>query len=193
MTANAANLIAFPEREQALVYLRNRQNSDGSWRGYWWYDPEFTTALAAKALSKTGKPEDCAHIEAAIEWAMQRLGSDGVVKTSLYPSGSTFATALALQIINFEPGRQRVQTYVRKSVGWLLSKQTTAGFWRSAATLRLPYPYDTKPDDYKNWRTNGKGDLGEIISDTRKIYTTAIVLDTFLDIESSSAEFGDEL
>ncbi len=192
VTANVANLAAFPQREQALVFLRKNQHSDGSWTGYWWYDPEFTSALAVKALSQTGNPEDNLRIGTAMEWAMKRVDIDGMVRTVLYPSGSTFATALVLRILRFGAKTPKAQQWMEKSTSWLLSKQHEAGFWHPSATLRLPYPSDTSPDDYKNWRTHGKGDLGEIISDTRKIYTTALVLETLLDVKSFFGELDHE-
>lgn len=182
VTANAANLIAFARREQALEYLRKKQCSDGSWRGYWWCDPEYTTALAVKALSKAEDPEDNLRIQDTIEWAMKRLEPNGMVQTHFHPKGSAFATALALQILRFGERIPTVQRYIERSVGWLLSKQDNAGFWHPSAAMRLPYPFDTNPDNYIDWITKGKGNLGEIIFDTRKIFTTAIVLETLLDL-----------
>lgn len=192
VTASAANHHAFPKSETALEYLRQNQHLDGSWRGYWWCDPEYTSALAVKALSKTGKTEDRRRVQSTIQWAIQRLGITGIVETSLRPTGSIFATALAVQILELEQETPTVYEVMKKSVSWLLSKQTPAGYWHSAATLRLPHPADLNPDHYKNWNRNGTGNIGDIVFDVRKLFTTATVLETLIEVRSLSREFDDE-
>ena len=184
VTANAANHIAFAQRAAALEYLRKNQQADGSWRGYWWSDPEYTSALAVKALSKTGKPEDRLCIRKAVQLAIEKLEPTGAVHTVWHPRGSTFATALALQILLRTEEIDIVRRSIEKSVSWLLSKQTKAGFWHSSAAMRLPHPADRNPDLYKHWNKNGRGELGDIIFDVRRIFTTATVLETLIDVRS---------
>lgn len=75
VTAAAAALEGFGERTQD--FLRTTQRLDGSWKGYWWCDDEYTTALAAEALAIPAQPEDRRRIQLAVEWASSRPGPQG--------------------------------------------------------------------------------------------------------------------
>jgi hypothetical protein len=132
VTAGAAPIVGEP----ALDYLRTAQSADGNWRGYWWGDDEYATALAAEALAATGRPDDALCVTAAAEWAGARVGDDGAI------GDSPFATALGLRILELDGGAQEPAERAHR---WLLDRQEADGGWRASARLQNPRPDITDP------------------------------------------------
>lgn len=114
----------------ALDYLRREQGDAGNWRGYWWPDDEYTTALAADVLPVARA--------AAEGWAQTRVGATGAVHT-LDWEPSTWASAWCLRILGHgtTPGGRQAGAQV---VRWLVSTQNEDGSWPASARLRVPMP-----------------------------------------------------
>jgi hypothetical protein len=127
VTAGAAPIVGEP----ALEYLRGAQRADGSWLGYWWADDEYATALAAEALTATGRPDDARRVSRSVEWAGARVGADGTI------GDSPFATALGLRILKLDA---RGQGPAQRALRWLLDQQEADGGWRASARLQSPRP-----------------------------------------------------
>jgi hypothetical protein len=126
VTAAAAPLVG----AAATDYLSRQQGESGNWQGYWWWDDEYTTALAAEVLP--------AHCATAQEWALTRPGPSGAVHGA-EGEPSAWATAWCLRLLGrgttsgAEEARARV-------VRWLMHAQLADGSWAASARLRVPMP-----------------------------------------------------
>jgi hypothetical protein len=158
VTAAAAAVGGEPRRE----FLRRAQHDDGSWDAYWWRGGEYTTALAAEALSSTGRADDRHRVKAAVHWAIARLEPEGAV------AGSPFATAWCIRVLRLaEPGTA-ASAQLGRSVAWLLDRQEPDGGWPASARLLAPRPDATD-------RTAGDTPPAASLDECRT-YTTSTVL-----------------
>ncbi|BAZ21973.1 squalene/oxidosqualene cyclase [Kalymmatonema gypsitolerans NIES-4073] len=181
VSAAVARLPEFHSR--LLDYLRATQTSEGNWKGYWWPDHEYTTALAAEALAASGEASDKPRIEQAVAWGLKRLSPQGFVATSRHPNGSTFATAWCLRLLLLNTDDAEVKAATGAATQWLLEQQKPNGSWELSAYLRIPFPFDPNPDEFPRWRYyveieegDNKRFEGSIIFDHNSIFTTATVL-----------------
>lgn len=164
VTAVAAGLA--DTRVAAAGALRHQQQADGSWPAYWWRDRHYTAAHAAEAL--TGDPVAAR----AAAWAAGRL-ADGAVRTADFPTGSPFATALALRALIAGGGPAPV---VEQAVAWLCRHLLLDGSWAASALLRVPEPDDPEPDAGDTvWVPGGRKE-GALIVDDSRVFTTATVV-----------------
>jgi Prenyltransferase and squalene oxidase repeat len=163
VTAVAARAIA---DDRPLDFLRRSQRSDGSWSGYWWADPEYTTALASEALAATGRAADAQRVQAAGAWGLGRLASDGSVRQA------PFATAWCVRLLaladNASTGAPAAREYRRRATAWLRDQQREDGSWESSARLLVHQPQTRDPahSDLPPTRT----------FDDARVFTTAAVL-----------------
>lgn len=176
VTAAAITGLAGETEARALGYLRENQRSDGSWRSYWWGNPEFPTALAAQALARTGTAADQDRVETAVQWAHRRCNDTGcVVSSDFGGDGSPFGTACCLQLLCLRAGDTELDTAVDHSARWLARHQKHDGSWRSSALLRIPPPDVEAPDEYDEWTPYGRGG-GSIQPDQNRLFTTTTAL-----------------
>ncbi len=126
VTAAAAPLLG----AVAIDYLGRQQGEAGNWQGYWWWDDEYTTALAAEALPATRAT--------SARWAQTRLGESGAVH-GLDGAPSAWATAWCLRVLGggTTSGTNEAQA---RAVRWLLHAQHLDGSWPASARLRVPLP-----------------------------------------------------
>ena len=179
VTAAAAGLLRIPARNRLLDYLRQKQCQDGGWAGYWWYDREYTSALAAEALATGGLPADINRVQSAVQWAALRIEQNGAVSSPIEPLGSVFATAWCLRVLALAEDHHSVAEPLKHGVQWLIQCQKPDGSWQPSARLRVPPPDLIDPESYKGWRFNGvgEGSIGTIVLDQQGIFTTATVLE----------------
>jgi hypothetical protein len=183
VTAAAAGLPEF--RVQILSDLRRRQQADGRWVSYWWFEDEYCTALAATALSLYGREvSDRQQVEKAVSWAVERLQQ--------LQSGQQmgeFAIAWCLQLLTLAPDFTVVRELCRQSGQYLLDRQRADGSWQPSARLRVPRPDCLDPASVEHWQLwTGKFaaplTLAQVLENTFNIYaldrarifTTATVL-----------------
>lgn len=155
--------------KRPLEFLRRTQGEDGSWSGYWWEDPEYTTALAAEALHAASASTDHERVQAAVAWALARIGPDGSVRQS------AFATALCARILSLSDDARVKRDHRRCALDWLLAHQRPDGAWPSSARLRVPRPHVANPAGSEE-HTSTFDDAG--------VFTTATVLSTLAADES---------
>lgn len=101
VTAAAAQLAPF--RLSACDFLRTRQEADGRWASYWWCDDEYATSLAVEALARIDNLGDGDRIFQALQWGQRQVQANGAVVTMTCPQGSSFATALVLNLLTTMP------------------------------------------------------------------------------------------
>jgi hypothetical protein len=160
----AFSLLNHPKQKAALEFIRQNQHNDGSWSAYWYVNPEYTTALAVEALSKTGIDTDFEKCQRAASWAESR------VEISLF---SPFIAALNLRILL--ASNLKGSDVAHSLISYLLSSQQPDGGWESSTFLRIPRPDETDPDSYKYWLFD-IGHIGSIQKDITRLFTTATVL-----------------
>jgi hypothetical protein len=156
VTAATAILDCFNTDGKTLEYLRAAQKTGGEWRGYWWCDPEYATALAIQALSKQESQQDRLAIERAVGWLEQTA-----VRRCAFP--------IALRLLAFSFAGRASPSHL---VDELLKTQRSDGSWTASARLRLPFPGMRNPDLHWDWDYSEKG-FGGIRLDQQCIFTTA--------------------
>ena len=170
VTAAAAGLAGF--RERLEVFLIHAQNEDGHWRGYWWFDDEYATALAVEALATPSELDVRRQVRGASRWALRRIGVDGAVVSPYLGAASAFATALAVRILtaaaHTETGPAPSPAALR-AVGWLVAHQLDDGSWPPSALMRVPRIDSLDPDERP-------ADTFFVGLDEARIFTTATVV-----------------
>lgn len=190
VTAAAAQLTPF--RFTACDFLRQQQQQAGHWQSYWWCEDEYATALAAEALAKGLERGDRTRVQRAIEWVEARMNSTGAVSSTIMPSGSPFATALAIRILLLTSSLAEVRMPLIKAIQWLLNQQNADGTWVASAGLQVPPPDCTDPSRFTGWTV---GDLreGAISLDQQRLFTTATVLQTLQKVLLSEVDIYREI
>ena len=166
VTAAAALL---PERSaQLAVPLRAAQRADGSWSGYWWFDDEYTTALAAESLARQG---DTAAIGAACRWAAARV-EDFLGGRS---GRSAFALAWLLRTIALAAETRPLIDPLSSAIERM---QEDDGSWPAGAVLRIPPPFVRNPSTVESWeRWFGLGAEGGTLEATLRSTFSIFSLD----------------
>lgn len=156
--------------------LARAQDDDGRWRGYWWSDDEYTTALAVEALSRTEGTEFDGRLSEARLWARARFDRSGAVWSRSLGAASPFATALCIDILS-PSGQPHVDGDVAAALDWLLRAQHADGSWRPSALMRMPPPEATSGDAQPHATT--------VSVDDRALFTTATVTRTLAAVASA--------
>ncbi|MBV9389032.1 MAG: hypothetical protein JOZ78_21660 [Chroococcidiopsidaceae cyanobacterium CP_BM_ER_R8_30] len=179
-----------PDCRAALqTYLQSTQSAAGGWSAYWWQDPEYSTALAAEAI--TVDQPGSTRITQAVEWGLSRLTTEGYIATSDHPAGSPFATAWCLRLLLLQPENPQVQSAIHSIVRWLLDQQRSNGSWTASARLRVPFPDDQDPDRFDQWVYHGTIQ-GSLVFDCACIFTTATVLQALAKFQRYSSQQTDQ-
>lgn len=166
VTAAAAAIAEF--RERCCGFLEDSQCPDGHWKGYWWGDHEYTTALAAEALAERGGPKARERVQSAIQWATGRVGASGAVFSSSHGDDSVFAAALCIRTLLLAEDFREVREPVERAVRWLLACQNPDGSWPPSARMRVPPFYAINPEIHQR---------GTFVAlDLQRVFTTATVL-----------------
>ena len=133
MTHTCVTSAGVPFLPNALDYLQAAQEANGSWVGYWWQDPMYTTALAAEALIDAAP----AQVNKAIDWGLQR------VRKSV-DRLSPFVMAWCLRLLHLAP--QRCAMEIETMLDSLSQSQLEDGSWPISSLMRIPMPYDKSPE-----------------------------------------------
>jgi squalene-hopene/tetraprenyl-beta-curcumene cyclase len=146
------------------------QRPDGSWRGHWWNDDEYTTARAVEALAR--QPDAGGAVAAGLRWCAERIGDDGAVRSVAQGGPSPFATALALSAIRAGAAAlgdpDGATPAADRAERWLLAHQLDDGRWEPSARMRMPAPSAVDPE--------GSPQLTVSCLDDAGLFTTATVL-----------------
>jgi len=132
VTAAVAGLPAF--RARLVPALLSAQRADGSWGGYWWFEPAYATALAVEAV-RDADPTAAAR---AVEWARERV-------RALPDAAPAFTLACLLRVL--PPGGAEADECLTR----LLTAQAADGRWRGGVRLRVPRPDERTPDAVEGW------------------------------------------
>jgi hypothetical protein len=139
VTAAVAGLSEF--RAELTDYLLKTQRDDGSWACYWWFEPAYASALAAKALAAEGGSRALKAIERAVAWARSRA-------QTLSEKPTPFELAWLLRILLLDGN---LSSEAGRCLDLLLGLQDANGAWRGSARLRIPRPDEPHPDRVERW------------------------------------------
>jgi hypothetical protein len=166
-------------RAELTDYLLDAQQDDGSWTCYWWFEPAYATALAAKALAAENGPRASKAVERAVAWAQSRTHA-------LHEKPTPFELAWLLRILLLDAN---YSAEAHQCLNLLLSLQDQNGAWRGSARLRIPRPDEPHPDRIERWTrwfgtTSAPKDTEDTLRrtftifsiDQQGIFTTATVL-----------------
>lgn len=142
-----------------LTYLRQAQQDDGNWQGYWWQSVRYATALAAEALAATGNAADTQRVQRAIAATCAWLEQEKCIDTL---HERPFEAACALRILLQQPLERK--EHIAQLVKLLLAAQREDGSWHGSAALAIP---------------NRRGEIVHAI-DNRHSFTTATVLEALI-------------
>ncbi len=175
VTAAAAHLHIIPERPMLISYLIRNQTRDGNWLSYWWEQPEYATALAVEALLSSNDASTKSLIAGAVNWAVRRL--------SVVPV-SPFRAALLIRVLACDLAVTGARRAITRLVGQLIQSQFNDGSWQKSARLRVPRPDAQNPDSFSDWKEGRDGlpRIGSIYTDSRRVFTTATVLESLLQV-----------
>lgn len=161
---------------RGLEFLRSAMDrSTGLWSAYWWQGPFYATASAIRVFRRSGQTPPAG---LRLKFLLENQSTSGAWRINT--EDSAFATALALVILNDQSGND-VNESRRRALDWLLAEQQTDGSWTSVPILRIPHPFEKKPEDDMPWRIDGLG-TGVLIRDRNRLYTTATVLKALTEI-----------
>ncbi|MBA4761174.1 hypothetical protein [Sphingomonas sp.] len=138
-----------------LAYLRDLQQADGTWRGYWWQSDHYTIGLAAEALAATGRADDADRVQRAAAATRAWLERDGGPESLCERS---FDAAWALRTLLLMP--MDSWELIARLADQIQRVQRDDGSWAASAALAIP---------------NRQGDIVSAI-DNRRCFTTATML-----------------
>jgi squalene cyclase len=153
----------------ALDSLRAAQDADGSWAGYWWRTPMYTTTAAIHALMALGDESGGACIAAGLEWIARTQRDDGSWDGG-DGEGAAFVTGLALQALASSPRHGAAWT---RGAGWLLREQRADGAWDPCPILQIPPPWVSDPRMVDSWKRGGLG-APACVADQNRLFTTSV-------------------
>lgn len=201
VTAAAVPSLPDEQRRAALGYLRRVQREGGKWRGYWWPNDSYPTALATAVLVDAESVAARASVLDAVEWALSQFEENGSVLGAAFRTASPFATACCLRVLAAgdrltgsggrcdgvverrdatDGGRwEAVNATARDALDWLSRQQNADGSWAASATLQVPPPDEPDPAAYDEYET-GKPRVGGVHLDRERTFTTATVLEALL-------------
>jgi squalene-hopene/tetraprenyl-beta-curcumene cyclase len=154
------------QASRAWRYVRERQDADGAWSGYWWTARQYPTLQAGALARLFGEPGP---VKRAAQWVIREQRADGGWDT---PEVETSAAASALSLLVLllaGNGRKALQRGILR----LVRLQLPDGSWPSCPLVRIPPPEVTEPATFARWRTDALG-TGAIVRDQHRAFTTAM-------------------
>ncbi|MEN3746550.1 prenyltransferase/squalene oxidase repeat-containing protein [Sphingomonas sp. HF-S3] len=148
VSAAGANL---SRRPAGLIdYLVSQQDEDGGWSGYFWFDREYATGEAVRALSRIG-PDDSRSrdaIDLAATWLTRRVLHLAAAEGRVRP---TFALACAARALADVARNRDAREALARAADSLVEWQRETGSWGPSARLRVPPPYAIVPPEEATW------------------------------------------
>jgi squalene-hopene/tetraprenyl-beta-curcumene cyclase len=155
VTAHALEMLGLlgdadrPEARDALRWLLDEQEADGSWFGRWGANHVYGTGAAVPALVVAGLPRDHPSIRAAVRWLEGHQNDDGgwgedmrsYADHSWIGRGESTASQTAWALLALEAAGERSEAGER-GVRWLASTQRPDGTWDEPQYTGTGFPGD---------------------------------------------------
>ena len=135
--------------DQTITYLRNEQETDGSWFGRWGTNYIYGTWSVLVALEQVGLSSDDPMFRDAVCWLKSKQNSDGgwgednlsyhdTDYSGKYSFSTSFQTAWAL--LGLMAARETDSAEVRAGINYLLKTQASDGFWNDPCFTAPGFP-----------------------------------------------------
>jgi squalene-hopene/tetraprenyl-beta-curcumene cyclase len=131
---------------RAIAYLREEQETDGSWFGRWGTNYIYGTWSVLTALAQAGLSGQDPAVRRAVEWLKSRQNEDGgwgesndsYAHASARIGSTSYQTAWAL--LGLLAAGEAASETVRRGIDWLLQTQQSDGLWRDATFTAPGFP-----------------------------------------------------
>jgi hypothetical protein len=172
VSAAGANLARYADR--LIPYLLAKQDRDGSWPAYFWFDREYSTGEAVSALmpakSAAGalSSDIASSIDRAVVWLTRRATALAAAEGRVRPAFALACAAKALALVaRTEESREAVARVGATLAAW----QRDSGSWGPSARLRVPPPYAMVPPEEAAW-TRWEGPPSGAVTAVDKLKST---------------------
>lgn len=145
---SAAGAHLAPHGDALAAYLLNRQDGDGSWPAYFWFDREYSTGEAMRALAKRDAVAHRPAIERATAWLIRRVALLVMAQGAVRPA---FALACATHALAEAAHHEEARRTARAGGAALADWQRENGGWGPTARLRVPPPHAIDPPEEMHW------------------------------------------
>jgi len=145
---SAAGAHLAPHADALVRYLLERQADDGSWPAYFWFDREYATSEAVRALAKRDAAAHRPVIARATEWLIGRVAMLIAAPGAVRPA---FALACATHALAEASDHPEAWHAARAGAAALAAWQRDTGGWGPTARLRVPPPHAIVPPEGARW------------------------------------------
>jgi squalene-hopene/tetraprenyl-beta-curcumene cyclase len=155
VTAHAVEMLGLlgeaerAETREAIAWLLDEQEPDGSWFGRWGANHVYGTGAVVPALIAAGLPPEHPAIRAAIRWLTTHQNDDGgwgedmrsYVDRSWIGRGESTASQTAWALLALDAAGERSEV-AERGVRWLASTQRPDGTWDEPQYTGTGFPGD---------------------------------------------------
>jgi len=142
VTAHAIELIAKTNPsdmsiKRGITYLKQVQETDGSWFGRWGVNYTYGTGLVLMSLCAAGENMEQQYISRALDWLETNQNPDGgwgetcetYTSPHLKGKGRSTASQTAWCLMGLIAGKREANSTVKKGISYLLKNQNDDGTW----------------------------------------------------------------
>jgi hypothetical protein len=115
-----------------------------------------------------------------MNWIIDKFGYRNYFSNHKFPSGSPFATALALRSMALINNSEILQEKMEEVSDWLIEQQQADGSWIASTTMLFPRPSMQTTYNFGEMATSERHPKIPVILDQNSLFTTATVLDSLL-------------
>ena len=138
-----------PEAREALRWLLDEQEPDGSWFGRWGANHVYGTGAAVPALVAAGVPREHPAIRDAVRWLEAHQNDDGgwgedmrsYVDGGWIGRGTSTASQTAWALLALDAAGER-SAAAERGIRWLVETQRPDGTWEEPQYTGTGFPGD---------------------------------------------------
>jgi squalene-hopene/tetraprenyl-beta-curcumene cyclase len=126
-----------PQVQRVIAFIKQKQESDGSWWGRWGVNYIYGTWLALTGLCSIGEDMNQPYVSRAIKWYNDHQNEDGgwgetcesYENPSLAGTGNSTASQTAWAVMGMIAGGEAKSSAVKRGIEFLLNRQEDCGSW----------------------------------------------------------------